>query len=68
MKMKRDLSDTPFAIERLFVWALGFTLFAGMIGMVAIGYQGREIPSQIQSAVMFCLGVVAARIEKGGIK
>lgn len=59
-----NLKDTPFSIDRLFVWAIGVVMLVGMLGMVVIGYQGREIPPQIQSAVMFCLGVFAARIEK----
>jgi hypothetical protein len=62
--MAMNLKDTPFSIDRLFVWAIGITLLFGMLGMVVIGYQGRAIPPQIQSAVMFCLGVFAARIEK----
>lgn len=62
--LKRNLKDTPFAIDRLFVWALGIVMLVGMGGMVAIGYQGREIPPQLQSAVMFAMGVFAARIEK----
>lgn len=62
--MKNDLTDSPFSIDRLFVWAISVTLLIGMVGMIIIGYQDREIPPQIQSAVMFCLGVCAARIEK----
>lgn len=57
------LEDTAFSVERLLIWALGVVMLVGMIGMVLIGYQGRDIPSQIQSAVMFCLGVFAARIK-----
>lgn len=60
----KNLKDTPFSLDRLYVWSIGITLLVGMMGMVVIGYQGREIPPQIQSAVMFCLGVFAARIEK----
>lgn len=60
----RNLEDSAFSIDRLFVWGIGIVMLIGMVGMVIIGYQGREIPPQIQSAVMFCLGVFAARIEK----
>ena len=63
--LKRNLADTPFSIDRLFVWAISFFGLVGMLGMVIIGYQGREIPPQIQSATMFCIGAITARIEKG---
>lgn len=63
-ELYRNLKDTAFSIDRLFVWAIGVVMLVGMTGMVIIGYQGREIPPQIQSATMFCLGVFAARIEK----
>lgn len=59
-----SLKDTPFSIERLFVWAIGIVMLVGMTGMVIIGYQGREIPPQIQSVVMFCIGAFTARIER----
>lgn len=60
----RDLADTAFSIDRMFVWAIGVVMLVGMFGMVIIGYQGKPIPPQVQSATMFCLGVFAARIEK----
>lgn len=60
----RSLKDTPFSIDRLFVWTIGFTAFWGTIGLLVIAYQGKEIPAQLQSIVMFCLGAAAARIEK----
>lgn len=62
-RMIKNLVDSPFSIERLFVWSIGIVMLVGMIGMVVIGYQGREIPPQIQSAVMFCLGVAASSIK-----
>lgn len=58
-----SLKDTPFSIDRLFVWTVGLTGFVGLVGMVVMGILGVEIPPQVQSATMFCLGVVAARIE-----
>lgn len=62
--LNRNLKDTPFSIDRLFVWGIAVVMLTGMIGMVIIGYQGKPIPPQIQSATMFALGVFAARIEK----
>lgn len=59
----RDLSDTAFSVDRLFVWGVGIVMLVGMAGMVWIWLQGKTIPPQIQSATMFCLGVFAARIE-----
>lgn len=64
-KLVRDLKDTPFSIDRLFVWGIGIVMLVGMVGMVMIAYQGRAIPPQLQSAVMICVGVFAGRIEKG---
>lgn len=65
MKKKlRDLRDTPFAINRLFVWAIGIVMLLGMIGMITVSIQGKPIPPQLQSAVMFCIGAFVARIEK----
>ena len=66
--MKKDLKDTPFSIDRLFVWALAITLLVAMIGMVVLAYQGREIPPQIQSVVMFILGVFARSIAERYLK
>lgn len=63
--MKRNLRDTPFSIDRLFVWGVGIVMIVGMVGMVMIAYQARDIPPQLQSAVMFCIGAFTARIEKG---
>ena len=60
----KNLTDTPFSIDRLFVWGVGIVMLVGMVGMVVIAYQGRTVPPQIQSVVMFSLGVFAARIEK----
>jgi hypothetical protein len=60
----RKMSDTAFSLDRIFAWGVGIVMLIGMIGMVVIGYQGRPIPPQIQSATMFALGVFAARIEK----
>lgn len=59
-----NLKDTAFSIDRLFVWALGIVMLVGMGGMVAIGLNGKPIPPQIQSAVMFAMGAFAGRIEK----
>lgn len=63
-KIYRNLKDTPFSIDRLFIWAISIVGLIGMMGMIVIGYQGRPIPPQIQSATMFCIGAIAARIEK----
>ena len=60
----RDLSNTAFSTDRLFIWGVGIVMLVGMTGMVWIGLHGKTIPPQIQSATMFCLGVFAARIER----
>lgn len=62
--LKKDLQDTPFSTERLFVWGIGLVMIIGMIGMIVIGYEGRTIPPQLQSAVMICIGAFVARIER----
>lgn len=61
--MARSLKDTPFSIDRLFVWTIGIIGLIGMVGMVTLALMGRTIPPQIQSATMFCLGVAAAGIK-----
>lgn len=60
----RNLKDTPFSIDRLFVWAVSIIGLIGMVGMLLIGYQGRTIPPQIQSATMVCIGALIGRIER----
>lgn len=66
----RDLSDTAFSIERLFIWAIGIYGLIGMLAIAAISIIGvvqhREItiPPQLQSATMFSIGAIAARIER----
>lgn len=67
-KLYQNLVDTAFSIDRLFVWAIGVVMLIGMTGMVIIGYQGRPIPPQIQSATMVCIGAFIGRIQLGGIK
>lgn len=62
--MKRNLIDTPFSIERLFVWAIGIYGLIGVITLCVLTYQGKEIAPQVQSLTMFCLGAFAARIER----
>lgn len=63
--MARNLKDTPFSLDRLFVWAIGIYGLIGLVTMCVLSYQGKEISPQIQSATMFCLGCLVARIEKG---
>lgn len=63
--MAKNLRDTPFSIDRLFVWAIGIFGLIGMVGMISLALMGKPIPPQIQSATMFCIGAIAARIEKG---
>lgn len=65
MATLRNLKDTPFSIERLFVWAIAVYGLIGLVSMSVFAYQGKTIPPQIQSATMFCIGVLAARIERG---
>lgn len=60
----RDLSNTAFSADRLFIWGVGIVMLVGMVGMVVIGYQGRTIPPQIQSATMVALGAFIGRIER----
>lgn len=64
----RNLEDTPFSLTRLPIWAIGIVMLIGMLGMVVIGYQGKTIPPQIQSAVMVCIGAFVGRIERGKSK
>lgn len=60
----RDLSNTAFSVDRLFIWAVGVVLIIGMITMAILAVQGKTIAPQIQSAVMICLGCFIARIER----
>lgn len=63
--MPKNLKDTPFSINRLFVWAIGVYGLIGIITMALLAIQGKTIPPQIQSVTMFCAGALVARIEKG---
>jgi hypothetical protein len=60
----KNLKDTPFSIERLFVWTIGICLLIAVTMTAVMSYQGKTIPPQLQSIVMLSLGVFAARIEK----
>lgn len=62
----RALKDTAFSIDRLFVWAIAIYGLIGMVSMAVYAYQNKSIPAQIQSATMFCIGCLAARIEGWG--
>lgn len=62
--LKRNLSDTPFSIDRLFVWSIAIYGLIGVVTMAVLSYQDKRIPPQIQSATMFCIGCLAARIER----
>lgn len=62
--MAKDLRDTPFSVDRLFVWAVGVVMLIGMSTMATLAIQRKSIPPQIQSATMFCIGCFAARIER----
>lgn len=60
----RDVSDTAFSIDRLFVWAVGIY---GLIGVLAMAWQDigdKTIAPQVQSLTMICVGVIAGRIER----
>ena len=65
LTMARDLRDTPFSIDRLFVWAVAIYGLIGLITIAVMSYQHKTIPPQLQSATMFCIGALVARIEKG---
>lgn len=60
----RDLKDTAFSLDRLFVWAVSIFGLIGMVTMAALAIQGRTIAPQIQSATMVCIGALIGRIER----
>lgn len=62
--MSKDLKDTPFSVDRLFVWALGIIMLIGMTTMALLAYQRKPIAPQIQSATMITIGAFIARIER----
>lgn len=62
--MARNLKDTPFALERLFVWAVGIYGLIGVISIAILSVKGKPVPPQLQSLTMFCIGALVARIEK----
>lgn len=61
----RNLKDSPFSIDRLFVWAVGVISLIGMVTLAVLSYQGKTIAPQVQSATMVCIGALVARIERG---
>lgn len=62
--MGRDMKDTAFSIDRLFVWAVGIYGLIGVIMIAVLAYQGKTIAAQLQSLTMFCVGCIAGRIER----
>ena len=62
--MSKNLKDTAFAIERLFVWAVGVYGLIGVISIAILAIFSKPIPPQLQSLTMFCIGALVARIEK----
>lgn len=62
--MSRNLKDTPFALERLFVWAVGVYGLIGVFTIAVLSVLQKTIPPQLQSLTMFCIGALVARIEK----
>lgn len=63
--LKRDLRDSPFSIERLFVWAIAFYGLTGMIGMIVLALSDKQIPDQLMTTTAVCVGILGGRIERG---
>lgn len=63
-KLIRDLKDTPFAIERLFVWALGAYMIIGGLGMVVLALLGKDIPTQLMTTTAVVVGIFGGRVER----
>lgn len=60
----RNLKDTPFSIDRLFVWAVGACLVISVIGIAALSVLQIQIPPQIQSIAMVSLGSFVTMITR----
>lgn len=60
----RNLKDTPFSLDRLFVWAVSIFGLIGMVTMAILAIRGKTIAPQIQSATMVCIGALIGRIER----
>lgn len=63
--MPKNLKDTPFSIDRLFVWAVSIFGLIGLVTMCIQALRGQTIAPQIQSATMVCIGALIGRIERG---
>lgn len=64
----RNMADSAFSIDRLFVWAVAIFGLIGMITMAILAIQGKTIAPQIQSATMVCIGALIGRIEKRSVE
>lgn len=60
----RDLKDTPYSIQRLYVWAVGICLILSVIGVIVLSIMGKEIPRPLQSIATFSLGAFVGVIQK----
>lgn len=59
----KNLQDTPFSIERLFVWAIGAYIIIGGLGMIVLAILNKPIPMQLATTTAVSIGAFAARIE-----
>lgn len=55
----RDLTNTPFSIERLFVWSVGIGFITGLLAMIL----QNPVKAQVQSVTMFCLGAIVNEMK-----
>lgn len=65
----KNLKDTPFSIDRLYVWAVGIALVYSVVVIGIISYQNKDISRPLQSIAMYCLGSATSRtINRNGDK
>lgn len=61
--LKKNLKNTPFATDRLLIWAIGVYGLIGMVTIAILALRGQEAPDQLQSSTMFILGVIATLVK-----
>ena len=59
----RNLADTAFSELRLIIWSLGIALILLVIGIIVLGYQGKDIVP-LGSLAGTIIGAFIGRVSK----
>jgi hypothetical protein len=62
-KIIRDLSETPFASNRLIIWTLGISVILSLTYIFALSWVGKDIPPSLTMASGFVIQAFTTRIK-----